>query len=135
MTARTVLITFQDHKVADLFVKAMAGEVEDFAGSDYEHVLSKAEVDAMVARPSLACHCSPSRKRGGRGGAKLISNFKRVPKFGWFVCTECNRPTATVVNNFIENRIMGLVDLLGKVKPVHDVGTIEIVARQERRAS
>ena len=116
--ARTILITIQDNEAAELFARQMLASPEppDYLAGLVE-VPEGATIDAMVARPTKYCKCTPAQLRQGRHGPKIVRNWTRTPRFGWFVCSRCKRPSRIVVKNFIENHLTNLCDLLPELLP------------------
>ena len=92
--ARTILITIQDNEAAELFARQMLASPEppDYLAGLVE-VPEGATIDAMVARPTKYCRCTPTQLRQGRHGPKIVRNWTRTPRFGWFVCSRCKRPS------------------------------------------
>jgi hypothetical protein len=43
-------------------------------------------VVGLFARPGSSCQCAPTR------GEKIKDRFTRGSKFGWWLCTTCNKP-------------------------------------------
>jgi hypothetical protein len=130
---RAIILSIEDNKVAEQFVRDMA----EADRTGYPFVPRGAKLDAMVARPTKGCHCTAKTKRGGR--MKPLGEFSRNVKFGWFIHSVCNRPTQTIVNNFISNMICGYRDLipgiLGRQAPSEsqDSDTIHAVQLQQMR--
>jgi hypothetical protein len=117
--ARTLLITWPSNEEAERFCRILdqvqTGTYEgltDEGLAELADLLTDSDdlpqMDALIARPTLACKCSQTRKGNMIG-------YTRMPKFGWFVHAKCKRPAPPVVRNFIANRIMGNNDLLPEV--------------------
>ena len=73
-----------------------------------------ARIDAMIARPSLACPCGSTGNKMKKGDA---FGFTQSPRFGWWVHAKCHRPTATIVRNFIANLLGGYRNLMADIDP------------------
>lgn len=77
--ARYVLLAFDDDKVADVFVEAMQTSQRDGMPT----VPQRTDVRGVYKKPTKFCDCHGIKKRG----------FFRGPKWGWWVCSQCGRPT------------------------------------------
>lgn len=78
--AMYVLVEFDDNAQAKRFVEKVNGAFEAVDG-DY---MSR-RVRAVWGRPTKFCDCA-----GGKG--KMVS-FRRTDKAGWWVHSDCGRPT------------------------------------------
>ncbi len=90
----------------------------------------------MIARPTVYCKCNSTARRRGR--QKELGDFTRTQRFGWFIHAVCKKPTRTVVQNFVANRIMGNNDLLPEILEVNAVKeplTAEVVEMLQRKES
>jgi hypothetical protein len=113
MAARTILITIDDQKAAEQFVLELYND--GLMDRDRQILVpAGTKLDAMIARPSLGCHCT-----GGTGKMGKHSDFgwRQVPKFGWWVHARCKRPSATVVRDWIRNMLNGAHNLLPVLIP------------------
>jgi hypothetical protein len=85
--ARYVVLKFEDNEKAEEFVRLNCdGNLffhEDM--DDYDRV-PLGDVAALVPAPTLFCEC------GVRGGTKGGGFFKG-PKYGWWCCAKCGKPT------------------------------------------
>lgn len=104
--ARTILLTIKDNEVAEEFARQML----EAPGKGMPFVPQGTTIDAMIARPTLACKCSNSDKRQGR--IKSLGDFTRARRYGWWVHAKCKRPTRAIVDRFIENHLGGYNNLL-----------------------
>ena len=110
MAQRVVILSIpydKDNKAADEFardlVAAMDAGVENW--TEMPHVPPGTEIHALLARPLKGCvHRS-------------IQGWTRVPRFGWFVCPQCRRPTNAVIRNWMANHLNGCVNLLAELFP------------------
>jgi hypothetical protein len=108
--AREIYLLIQDNKVAEEFAKAMLVTERD--GMPF--VPRGTTIDAIVARPTLYCKCSSTKRKRGR--QKPLDDFTQVKKFGWWVHALCNRPTKYVVEHWLENHIGGYRNLLSDLR-------------------
>lgn len=83
--AKYVLVAFEDDARADEFVRRFTEDVEENARDTRSNIY--AYVRGMWKKPTKFCECSISgvgiKKRG----------FTRGRKYGWWVCSQCKRPT------------------------------------------
>lgn len=98
--ARVIVLEFSDNEAAEAFCRASLAESEPTY-----------TLQAMVARPTTYCR-GPHRVPGK---LKSQMGWTRTIKFGWWVCSVCNKPAPTVVRNFIANMVGGYNDLLPTV--------------------
>jgi hypothetical protein len=120
---RTLIVSIADNDRAALIIRELA-ERQNLLGEDAEPTLTDGELmlelvehvqmDAMVARPTLACHCGETR-----GAGKRTSGYAQSSNFKWWVHTQCNRPTSYIVNRWISNMLNGARDLLHDIVPSH----------------
>ena len=99
VTLRTIVLSIKDNDAANEFAKAML-EAER---NGMPFVPQGTTINAIIARPTLACKCN-SRKK--------LTGWTRTPRFGWFVCPVCKRPSYYVVRDFIKNMLHGQNNLL-----------------------
>jgi hypothetical protein len=90
----------------------------------------RTSMDAMVARPTLACECK-SVKHAGKIASRTM-NFGQSKRFRWWVHLKCKRPTRYVVDHFIANMLNGHADLLGELIPGHKT-VVDPLAREARQ--
>jgi hypothetical protein len=118
---RTLLISFKDNEAAETFAMELDILLRTKhlgVSSDTEErltaLLSQAQLDAMVARPTLACECS-----GKPAGRKV--GYVQTKRFHWWVhaLQGCKRPTRYIVDNFISILMGGNRDILGETLPDH----------------
>src|ERR1700747_2218117 len=109
MAKRTVILTIDDNKEAEQFAREMVaamGADPPLDNVSMPRVPAGATIQALLAQPSRGCTC-----QGGPEG------WSRVPRFGWFICTECKKPNAIVVKNWISNHLNGCATLLEELFP------------------
>jgi hypothetical protein len=78
--AKYVLLAFDDDKKADEFLQ------KNFLGSeyvDYESAEVWATLRAVFKKPTQFCQCTAIKHRG----------WTRGKKFGWWVCSQCKKPS------------------------------------------
>jgi hypothetical protein len=73
--AKYVLVQFDSDVEADDFVQAVRDKVTWEKG--------EGQVRAVYKKPTVFCECTAVKRRG----------FTRGKKFGWYVCTQCHKPT------------------------------------------
>jgi hypothetical protein len=77
-----------------------------------------AKVEAVVARPMVACKCTQvaesryQRRRRLKTGSTKDQAYSRGPKFGWWVCSTCNKPSRASVLHWVSSMLVGANDLL-----------------------
>jgi hypothetical protein len=123
--ARVVILSFNDNDAAEHFIESVwtvqDGEVsseqlqtETMAAGAIAAACSK--IEAMVARPTIACKCKILSKRAKQWRRSNQSKFAvydgtsgwyRTERFGWFVHRPCNKPNRFVVSRFIKNMVIG----------------------------
>jgi hypothetical protein len=107
--ARVIILSFDDNAAAERFAKhVMEGQR---LGLGTMTPSQGVQVEAMVARPTVACR-GPHRVPGK---LKSQMGWTRTIKFGWWVCSVCNKPAPAVVRDFIQNMLGGYNDLLPTV--------------------
>jgi hypothetical protein len=128
---RTVVISFKDNETAEKFVKHVAfmqggylvdGAIEEYDSAEEFVADTLADptvttLDAMIARPTMACQCRTVRQPGKMGST--VGNYTLTPHFRWWVHRKCKRPTKYIVKNFIANMIGGHRDLLAEIISSH----------------
>lgn len=85
MGSRYMLIEFDDEASAD----ALRARIDTATRAG-----KRFRVVGMFAKPR-APYCQCGKETSGRGKP---STLKRGRKFGWWVCTECRRPSGTVAS-------------------------------------
>jgi hypothetical protein len=132
--ARTILITFADNKAAAEFARDFASAQKTTCSGTMIHI-EGVTMDAMIARPTLYCRCTPTMRRRGR--QKELGDFTQAEKFGWYIHALCQRPTKYVVEHWLQHRIAGNKDLLpgvlgrGESVPQPDADLVLLQQRQE----
>jgi hypothetical protein len=83
--ARYVLLSFDNDKEADDFVQATQERKTVAVASATEVVanLYEATVRAVFKKPTIFCQCTAIKHRG----------WTRGKKFGWWVCSQCHKPS------------------------------------------
>lgn len=77
-----------------------------------------AKVQAVVAKPTLACKCVQvaeskyQRRRRLKADSPKMEAFSRSLKFGWWCCSTCRRPSRAAVSHWITSMLVGANDLL-----------------------
>jgi hypothetical protein len=125
--ARAVVLTFQDNSEAETFVRTLDILQKDVYAESPSYdalpdVLGRllatkmvdgccgVSIDAVIARPTRWCKCTPTQKRRGR--QKPLGDYTRTPKFGWWVHALCMKPERPIVVNWVKNLLGGNVNLL-----------------------
>jgi hypothetical protein len=106
--ARIIILSIPDNAEAEDFARWM---LDRDGREDQPVVPPGATIEAMVARPTVACR-GPHRVPGK---IKSQMSWTRTVKFGWWVCGVCKKPAATIVRDFVENMLGGHNDLLPTV--------------------
>lgn len=101
MPSRYLLIEFDDAESAD----ALKQRIDATGGKKFR-------VIGLFAKPTAYCQCPLDGQTETKASPAKI---KRGKKFGWWVCTECRRPTSS---------LSGLVNLL-KPRDIIDSPTWE----------
>jgi len=124
---RTILISIRDNDWADRIVRELA-ERQNLLGDDAEPYLTddelmlefveRAHLDAMVARPTVACKCPVSK-----GAGRRTVGYAQTERFKWLVHVACKKPTQYIVDHWISNMLNGARDLLVEVIPDHKTVT------------
>lgn len=83
MAARYILIEFDDEASASRLREQINRATE--SGKQFRVV-------GLFAKPSNYCQCDPRKHVTDRNNR---STLRRGKKYGWWVCLECRRPTAT----------------------------------------
>lgn len=85
--AKYVLLAFDDDKQADVFVERTqelrAVVMDDRKYPDSTVTELPCDVRGVYRKPTKFCNCHGIKKRG----------FTRGRKFGWWVCSQCSKPT------------------------------------------
>jgi hypothetical protein len=121
---RTLLVTIKDNAWADRIVRELA-ERQGLLGDEAEpsltddelmlELVERAHLDAMVARPTLFCHCGVTK-----GAGRRAAGYAQSERFKWLVHVPCNRPTEYIVRHWISNMLNGARDLLAEIIPGHE---------------
>ncbi len=112
---RTIVMSIGDNKVADAFVEGLLRLQDpnsDMSGQQHQALAlwlvgmigSAACIDAYIARPTKSCSCKPAKK-----------GWRKAKRFGWYICPVCKKPSATVVDSWVENMTTMASDLLPEV--------------------
>lgn len=84
-------------------------------------VVWDATVEAVVARPMVGCKCSVvtesryQRRRRLKTGATKDQAYSRGPRFGWWVCSVCRKPSRAAVMHWVSSMLVGANDLLPEI--------------------
>lgn len=81
--AKYVLLAFDDDKEADKFIEQTQrahGIYDDEGGG---HMSYACDVRGVYRKPTKFCDCKTTKHRG----------FTRGKKYGWWVCSQCGKPT------------------------------------------
>lgn len=84
-------------------------------------VVWDATVEAVVARPMSKCKCSVvaesryQRRRRLKTGATKEQAWRRGPRFGWWVCANCGKPSPASVMHWVSSMLVGANDLLPEI--------------------
>ena len=120
--ARTILITFADNEEADKLIAEhialrtqpssvpIEADAEQFLGG----LLLEGVIEAVVAKPTKACHC---RAGFGKMTSRGSYGWTQTRRFGWWVHAKCMKPSQGVVNKFIANMLNGNRNLLVEFLP------------------
>jgi hypothetical protein len=140
--ARVVILSFQDNDAAEAFVEhtleAQAAKHGGIPIAISAHVVAHAQVEAMVARPTVSCRCRIVgmtqffREKGQRRRTTgkfedptdrleyslAMGRWIKSERFGWLIHDKCKRPNFFPVKNFISNMVLGCGanDLLPELK-------------------
>ena len=89
--ARYVVLEFVDNAEADYFVTKV---MQECAVRRKEGNLFKRRIAGIFVKPGRTCECT-DRHRANHGDKNNHgASIARGEKFGWWVCTRCNRPRA-----------------------------------------
>lgn len=89
--ARYVVVEFDDNGVADEFVQLIADRNKQ---SRKQGEPLGGRIVGVFVKPGKTCECS-DRNRANYGDKNWKhAAIARGEKFGWWVCTRCNRPRA-----------------------------------------
>lgn len=89
--ARYIVVEFVDNADAEEFVQRINQENAEFRSM---RVAFRRRVVGIFVKPGKTCECS-DRHRANYGDKNWQqASIARGAKFGWWVCTRCNRPRA-----------------------------------------
>lgn len=130
---RIVLIEVSQSDVEQFVNRVVADGGIVTTTDDGELFTLDATVEAVVARPKLACKCaevtesrSQRRRRLKTSSPKMLA-FSRSTKLGWWCCSTCGRPSKAAVTHWITSMLVGANDLLPKL-----LGSGEAISPQDR---
>ena len=108
--ARVIILSFKDNDAAEHFAR----QVLEGQDNGMCSVLPSegVKIEALIARPTAKCrgpHRVPGKQKSERG-------WSRTKRFGWWVCSVCNKCSPMVVRDFIDNMIGGYNNLLEELK-------------------
>lgn len=117
MPGKRIVLLEMPTEDAEDFVRSVAAveKGEKLAVSIRSYEMS---VEAVVARPTSPCKCAQvaeskyKRRRRLKVGATKDQAWRRGPKFGWWVCSKCNKPSLPAVQHWISSMLVGANDLL-----------------------
>lgn len=86
--ARYIVVEFGDNAEADAFVDQINEECSKRrkAGNPFTR-----RIAGIFVKPGKTCECS-GRNRGNFGVKNFAFGIALGAKFGWWVCTNCNKP-------------------------------------------
>jgi hypothetical protein len=88
--------------------------------------LSKAQIEWVIAEPTVACECSQvaeytgRRRRKNNGSRKSSDGFTKTQHFGWWVHANCGRVTRLVKEHYVSGLTNGAYDLLPEILDMPD---------------
>src|SRR6478609_2303574 len=89
--ARYVVVEFPDNAEAESFVRQVM-EQNRFARQDRLPFLSR--IVGVFVKPGKTCECGDRNKANYGDKNWHHATIARGEKFGWWVCSRCNRPRA-----------------------------------------
>lgn len=134
--ARAVILQFTSNAEAERFVRTVAQDGYAMAnpegGATYVEEMTAAActVEGVLAVPTKHCTCGNSEedrgRRGRRGRSRRTSGWQRSKHYGWWVCSNCNKPSRPAITHFITGMLRGANDLLPEIigagEPISAVG-------------
>lgn len=121
MPGRRIVLLDMATEDAEEFVRLVDGvsEVSCFERDSGEERHFAANVEAVVARPTVWCKCDvPTESRSQRRrrvAAKREGGWSRGARFGWWLCARCRKPSKAVVQHWITSMLVGANDLLPQI--------------------
>jgi hypothetical protein len=121
---RAVIVTFASNDDAARFARTVAKSgltyVDPKGDSPYledmESVLAK--IEAVVGVPTKWCDCASKLEAPTRGRKRTRirdQGWTRGTLMGWWLCSECKKPSRPTCVHFIANMLAGANDLLPKI--------------------
>lgn len=118
---RRIILLDMETADAEAFVRSIAADnpvyfVDSEISAD--PLPLPAKVQAVVAKPTLACKCVQvaeskyQRRRRLKADSPKMEAFSRSAKFGWWCCSTCRRPSRAAVSHWITSMLVGANDLL-----------------------
>jgi hypothetical protein len=104
--SRVIILSFRDNDVAEHFARQVLEGQENAMCSVLP--ATGVKIEALIARPTQKCkgpHRVPGKLRSQMG-------WSRTRRYGWWVCSVCNKCAPKVVRDFITNMIGGYNNLL-----------------------
>lgn len=89
--ARYVVVEFPDNKEADWFVEQVNQECAK-RRKEGNPLLSR--IAGVFVKPGRTCVCSDRASANYGDKQNFNADIQRGAKFGWWVCSRCNRPRA-----------------------------------------
>lgn len=128
---RVVLLSFRNNEIAESFVRTMLRATDEELTQEEIFSLVRGlgtivaaggKVEAIVARPTIACKCKHKGKP---------PRWKKSQRFGWWICPNCNRPSPYAGCFRIKNAIIGmggnnLLHELVASKETHDANPSDV---------
>lgn len=121
--ARAVIVRFANNAEAERFVRTIANDGYVYANPatgpvQYAEEMTPAEcsIAAVVAVPTKACTCNvidTGTRR--RRASKRDSGWVRSKRYGWWICSRCNKPSRPMITHFITCMLVGANDLLHEI--------------------
>lgn len=82
--AKYVILAFDSDDEADKFVEETQAQRAVWTGDDVHNVTElSCDVRGVFRKPTKFCSCTSVKSRG----------FSRGAKYGWWVCSQCKKPT------------------------------------------
>lgn len=126
MTARLVLLRFEDHKEAEEFVRALEPD-SDAMTDDLGNLVNDAHVEWVTAMPAEYCGCGASTRSSGRRtkitrrDRKSTEGWTKGRTFGWWVHPLCGGVGKMALDRWTAHMTNGAYDLKPKI-----LGTDEV---------
>lgn len=120
MGKRIVLLEMETED-AEEFVRKVAefGAIPSLDSDNPETVaFTDATVEAVVARPTKWCTCDivpESKYQRRKRQARRESGWMRGRTFGWWLCSNCKKPSKPAVCHWVTSMLVGANDLLPKI--------------------